>query len=57
MILFKGKDNQLIELQILNYEFPEISNGPDANWLEVYSAAEFRVIKSEVDNDNSRPPI
>lgn len=36
MILFKGKDNQSIELQILNYEFPEISKGPDANWLEVY---------------------
>jgi hypothetical protein len=36
MILFKGKDKQSIELQILNYEFPEISKGPDANWLEVY---------------------
>ena len=36
MILFKGKDNQSIALQIVNYEFPEISKGPDANWLEVY---------------------
>jgi hypothetical protein len=42
-MLFKGKDNQSIELQILNYEFPEIIKGPDANWLEVYLKIKLQV--------------
>lgn len=36
MIIF-GIDNQLLELKITNYEFPDNKNGDwDSNWLNIY---------------------
>lgn len=32
-IIWNGKNNHLIELKILNYEFPEENEDYDANWI------------------------
>ncbi|WP_222845677.1 WapI family immunity protein [Flavilitoribacter nigricans] len=35
-MIFTGIDQQTVELSITNYEFPDINNHWDANWLLVY---------------------
>ena len=41
-MIFKGKNNQTIEFQILNYQFPEMKKGSDANWLEIFLKLRFK---------------
>jgi hypothetical protein len=34
---FTGIDNQTVELKVINYQYPEITNGDwDSNWLNIY---------------------
>ena len=34
---FKGINNQTVELEITNYQFPEIADDDyDSNWLNIY---------------------
>ncbi|MGJ8733644.1 MAG: WapI family immunity protein [Cellulophaga sp.] len=37
-MIFQGTNNQTVELRIINYQFPKITNCEyDSNWLLIYS--------------------
>jgi hypothetical protein len=43
-MIFKGIENQSVELKIMNYEFPEIVDGDyDSNWLNIYLNVKSKV--------------
>jgi len=46
-MIFKGTDNQTVELKIVNYEFPNNKNGDyyDNNWLNVFIKVDSKVGK------------
>ena len=46
-MIFKGIDNQSVEMKIVNYEFSDYNNGDeyDINWLSVYLNVDSKVGK------------
>lgn len=35
-MIIKGIENQQVEIRVEGYEFPDIKNGYDGNWLEIF---------------------
>jgi hypothetical protein len=51
-MIFNGTNNQTVEFQILNYQFPEINDGDwDGNWLLIYLD-----VKSDLGNWQTTDP-
>jgi len=43
-MIFFGIDNQIVELRIINYQYPEITvGGWDSNWLNIYIKVQSRL--------------
>jgi hypothetical protein len=43
-MIFKGVDNQIVELKITNYQYPDNNDGDwDGNWLNIYLSVTSKV--------------